>query len=353
MKRPLTITLAAFALVAATVPVPSRKLGKTQKIERYGYSIRILEDWTSIPAQPGETTIVGSWKPDQEEVDKRGDWAAWGSELRIVRFPGGGPTTGGEKAGADDKDEKEDVATTKGVEDYLEDEYEGARLRCTPTKFKAGSAKRKLHGELLEFTKGSSFVLAVLFKEQDWEWGIFYEAHEDYYEKEFKKVYLKSLKTFRVFEAKGAPVYTVPKNVDKSKLSDDQLRESIKAGIAGNPGWWGARHRELRLLVQHDQEESDQDARQGDRDAPREGLREAVPADQADHDDLHRARVLGSVRVPPVRRPGRFGWLLERAQGRARAVRQLRRRVEGEEQEVHEVGDVPRGVPPVHPLRRR
>ncbi|MEC7583032.1 MAG: hypothetical protein VYE77_01830 [Planctomycetota bacterium] len=249
----LVASLLLGSAEAPTHPTFGRKLGKAQKIEKYGYSIRIIERWSSVPQKPGVTPVVGSWQPDQEDINLRGDWSAFGCELKIVRFKTPGALTGSKEEIDKEKEKREKEKrehqlqrelrrisgsfTSRTLDEYLEMEYEGARDRSRPQTIKAGRSPRKLKGELLEFTKGSSFVLAALFKEPDWSWGVIYEAHEDYYKKEWADLYKKSLKSFQVFEAKGQ-VNTPTASTDIKSLPEDEKREAIKAGIAGNPGWW-------------------------------------------------------------------------------------------------------------------
>ncbi len=248
----------ASALLLSSVdapnhPVPARKLGKEQEIEEYGYAIRIIERWNSIPQKAEETRVVGSWQPDQKDIQLRGDYSALGCELKVVRFQTPGAVTGSDEEIADaakkrEAEKRREKATSslrgfasrfnpKTVDEYIDANYEGARDRSRPKKIKAGKSPRKLSGELLEFTKGATFVLAAIFKEPDWSWAVIYEAHEDYYEKEWKKLFEKSLKSFRVFEAKGEARRPTALT-DLKKLKGDDKREAIKSSVAGNPGWW-------------------------------------------------------------------------------------------------------------------
>lgn len=257
LARP-TLLVAAFGLLLSSVnapvtPILGRKLGKEQKIMEYGYGIRIIDRWTSIPQKPGEKRVIGSWQPDQKDINLRGDWSAYGSDLKVVRFRTPGALTGSkaeidkeqkrrEKEKSESKRERQRSKfarkfDTRTLDEYLEAEYPGARDRSRPQVIKAGRSPRKLQGELLEFTKGSSFVLAALFKENDWSWGVFYESHEDYYKKEWASLYLKSLKSFRVFEAEGQVNRPVAAK-DMKGMKGEEKREAIKAGIIGNPGWW-------------------------------------------------------------------------------------------------------------------
>jgi len=238
------------SLLAEPGTLGSRKLGRTQKIKRWGYSLRVPKEWLSVPQEPGETRVVGSWKPDQEIVERKWDEASMGCELRIVRFPVKATTTEAKK---DDKAEKKDkkkerernrriskffgAKNAKTLDEFIEQEYEGAKKRYVPRKLKIGSGSSRLTGSSMEFTSGRSFVCAARFREANIEWGIFYEAPEEHYQKEWKKLFLQSIKTFRLFEPEGLPT-TVAPGVAKKDMTPEMRREAIKNQIAGNPGWW-------------------------------------------------------------------------------------------------------------------
>lgn len=258
--QPLKLVLAALAsslllssVAAPDAPMRGRKLGKEQKVDEYGYAIRIIERWASIPQKAEVTHVVGSWKPEMKDIQLRGDYSAMGCELKVVRFRTPGAITGSAEEIEAEKQKREDEkrkarearagrgffrgARARTLDEFIDNTYSGARDRASVKTIKAGKSPRKLKGELLEFTKGSSFVLAALFKENDWSWGVIYEAHEDYYEKEWAKLFKKSLSTFRVYPAKGEsrrPTATT----DLKKLKGDDKREAIKSSISGNPGWW-------------------------------------------------------------------------------------------------------------------
>ena len=80
----LASSLLLSSIDAPNHPVPARKLGKEQEIEEYGYALRIIERWNSIPQKAEETRIVGSWQPDQKDIQLRGDYSALGCELKVV-----------------------------------------------------------------------------------------------------------------------------------------------------------------------------------------------------------------------------------------------------------------------------
>lgn len=245
MRRgPLVVALLCavpFLLCSGEKPDEAlgRKLGKTQKVESWGYSIRVPDTWISVPAKPGETKTVGGWNPDMERAEKRWDIASVGCELAIFRFAVRGAVTGSR---AKEEEDKANVVLGRymtpeqagSLDEFLNARYAG---RFSPEEFVAGRGKSKLKGELLEFTTGQQFICAARFRKDNFDWLVFYAAPEQYYEKEWRKLYIQSLKTFKLFEPTDQPVLAAP-GVDKSKLSRDELREQIKAGIAGSPGWW-------------------------------------------------------------------------------------------------------------------
>lgn len=232
--------------------IPERKLGKTVKIKSWGYSLRTPKDWVSMPQQPGKTRVVGSWSPDQKIVERRWDEASMNCRLKIVRFPVKGVTTGAEETDEEKEAEKKKKEAAKRnrrvskffgarnvetLDDYIEQQYEGAKKRYVPKKIVAGSGKSKLTGQHLEFTSGQSFICAATFRKDDHEWGVFYEASENWYAKEWKKLFIKSIKSFKLFKATGKRTAIAP-GVDSKDLSPADKRVRIKTQIAGNPGWW-------------------------------------------------------------------------------------------------------------------
>ena len=64
-RTKLLLAALAASLLLSSVNAPdtsprARKLGKEQKVDEYGYAIRIIERWASIPQKAEETQIVGS-----------------------------------------------------------------------------------------------------------------------------------------------------------------------------------------------------------------------------------------------------------------------------------------------------
>lgn len=242
-----SLVVVALGISAVSAPMLGRKLGKIQKIKEWGYSLRIPEKWTSVPEQPGETKIVGGWQPDSKEVEKRYDVAAMGCDLKILRYPVKAATT--QSSGKAEEASGREVrvggrtlrvggAPAKTIDEYIENTFEGASKRFVPKKITAGRGSSKLTGRFLEFTSGRRYICMAIFTEDNWDWGILYRAPEDYYKREWEKVYRQSIDSFRLFEPSGERPYAVAPGIDKSKLSPAEKRMAIKAGIAGNPGWW-------------------------------------------------------------------------------------------------------------------
>ena len=109
----LLIAALATSLLLSSVNGPdaqprARKLGKEQKVDEYGYAIRIIERWASIPQKAEETQIVGSWKPEMKDIQLRGDYSAMGCELKVVRFRTPGAVTGSAEEKEAEQKKRED-----------------------------------------------------------------------------------------------------------------------------------------------------------------------------------------------------------------------------------------------------
>jgi len=113
----------------------------------------------------------------------------------------------------------------------------------------------------------------------------------------------------------------------------------------------GRGHRQLPDRLQHTEGELDPAPREAPRGHP-PLLRRAVPARRHGRRRLHRARLQGPGGVPALRRSGGLGRVLEPEVRGARAVRvrEQRQRL-AVRQGGRALRDVPRGLPPVHPLR--
>ena len=82
----------AIAIPSADCPAQGkRELDAVQKIKDWGYAIRPIKGWNSIPAAAGEKFIVGRWKLNIDDLWLRGDYEGWSGgqhcELMIVRIP--------------------------------------------------------------------------------------------------------------------------------------------------------------------------------------------------------------------------------------------------------------------------
>lgn len=244
MRTPTAITalLGATLLVsAAALPNLGRKLGKTEIIKSYGYALRIPEKWKPIPAPPGVNVVVGSWRPDMEEVERKYDIAAAGCAVTIVRFPIRPTiteTTRVKPEGAEKSEEhskSKDPLDAASLREFFDLKFSNATARAQAQEITAGKGKDKLKGQLFEFTYERSYICIAIFNADGVDWGVMYESLEEYYQREWQKIYLESIKSFYLFPAEGE-IATGP--VDRSKMSRDELRKSHKASIAGNPGWW-------------------------------------------------------------------------------------------------------------------
>lgn len=238
-----------FSMIAWTSPVLGDPVLKEQVIKQWGFSLKVVEDWKSMPQEPGEKFVVGGWKCDwQKSLSLRGDESGINAELQIVRVPVteaatvGKEKTDDEKAKeAEDKKKIERVVggnwekktSPKSMEDYLEGNWEGASKRWMEKPVTAG----KLKGRLLEFSAGTSAYAVGIFRDNNIDWGVIYQANEENYKKKWQATYLKSIQSFKLFASEGAQP-TIAAATDLRKLKGDEKRKAVKAGIAGSPGWW-------------------------------------------------------------------------------------------------------------------
>ncbi|MBK9388049.1 MAG: hypothetical protein IPN34_24795 [Planctomycetes bacterium] len=243
----IAATAALFALAAPAEAQKKIELDKAQKIKDWGYEIRTLKGWNSMPAEQEERFTVGRWKLDLTEFQKRGDWESERAgelcELKVIRIAR--ETATGEQPKTDEEKEKEKEreiivpksllkrANIKSFEDWIEAEYEGASKRWERGEFKGA----KMKGELVEFGSSVYHVTIAYFQKDGVDWAVVYTSFEEVYRKTWRDWYLKSLQSFEV-TAKVDPAAAATAKKDVTKLVGNEKREALKASIAGNPGWY-------------------------------------------------------------------------------------------------------------------
>ena len=242
-----------FALVLAPLAfLGPAELGDVQKIKEWGYSIRPIKGWKSTTVETGTKYVVGCWKPDMAELERRGAYEQYNeaqvAELRILRVPLPGTTTAPNKPAEEVKPVSEGSveeavkgavirfgkkAEPKSMEEWIENEYEGAAKRYTKKDIKAGALK----GWSAEWGARAQTICVAVFTGDNVEWGVVYTAFEETYKKNWAEIYLKSIQSFKLFPPEGQPgAATV--NRDITKLEGPAKREAIRASITGNPGWY-------------------------------------------------------------------------------------------------------------------
>ena len=238
--------LAASSCLAQSKP----ELDQPIKIKDWGYSIRPLKVWTSIPVKQEEKFVVGHWKPNLDQARQRGDFdsmvAGQYAELTIIRLPPQGaqtpaadgslanpgpkPPPPSERTGFKDLDKR---LNPKSLEEYIEGTYEGAAKRWTRKPLKGS----KMPGEIVEFGSGANAVTIGIFQHEGVEWGVFYTSFEEEYRKKWQTIYTESIKSFSVYEKVKDDV-AIAARKDPAKLKGDAKRDALKASISGNPGWY-------------------------------------------------------------------------------------------------------------------
>ena len=250
-KLHLVVVFAAGLLASRGLAQGKLELDSTQRIKDWGYAIRPIKGWTSIPANAGDKFIVGRWKANMDNLWLRGDWEGWSGaqhcELLIVRLPLLAAPTAEDPAKAKDKppDLTEGLppelqgevnalkkkGNPKSLDELIEARYEGASKRWTRKVFKVG----KLTGDIIEFGADAKMILIASFRRDNVDWGVVYTAFEETYRKTWQDIYVKSMQSFALFDAANADLGV---RRDTSKLKGEEKRESLKGSIAGNPGWY-------------------------------------------------------------------------------------------------------------------
>jgi hypothetical protein len=250
--RPSPLTWIACACVILCAPALAQskiKLDKEQKIKDWGYSIKTIVDWSSIPADQDNKFCVGRWKLNLDDLRLRGDYDGVRSgsrcDLQIIRIPLQSVTTGAKPAEEEPKEPKEGETRIilsesmkkrlmpKTVIDWIEGTYDGAPKRWVRTPLKGG----KMPGELFEFGSGADAITIGYFQRPGAEWAVVYSSFEESYRKTWQDIYLKSIQTFVVTTDLDPDVAAAARS-DPNKLEGDAKRQALIASIAGNPGWY-------------------------------------------------------------------------------------------------------------------
>lgn len=242
MHVPLLFPFAAMAVAALTVSaVAQRKieLDKEVKVKEWGYVIRPIKGWNSMPGDQEDRHAVGRWKLALDEFEKRGDFEAFQSgqfcELKILRIQVQVETPTG-KEGTESTPLPASLAARfnpKTLEEWIEANYEGAAKRWVRTPLKGG----KMPGDLLEFGSRASHVTIGVFRNLGVEWAVVYTSFEENYRKTWRDMYIKSIQTFQVVENVD-PAVAAATRKDPTQLEGEEKRAALKASIAGKPGWF-------------------------------------------------------------------------------------------------------------------
>ena len=239
------VLLTAGATTSATAVAQKKaKLNRLYKSDDWGYQIRPIKGWNSMPADQEDKYTIGRWKLDTAELEKRGNYEAARAgtycELSIVRIQP--QTLTGE---AKEKDRlREDakanmpkslrkyIGQPKTIDEWIERKFEGASKRWVRKPIKKG----KMKGDWVTFGSGSSNLTIGIFNHMGVEWAVVYRCFEQN-RTQWAKIYMKSLQTFKV--TKNVDPDTVAnRRKDISKLEGEELRAALHDSIKGNPGWY-------------------------------------------------------------------------------------------------------------------
>lgn len=247
LPRSFLFTLfASLLLIAAPDLCAQRKveLDKETKVKEWGYAIRPIKGWNSMPADQDDRLSVGRWKLGLDEFEKRGDWEAMQAgrycELTILRVQPKVETPTAAKEGETPKPTATGAAASlakklnpQTIDEWIEGNYEGASKRWLREPLKGA----KMPGELIEFGSGANAVAIGYFRRLGVEWAVVYTSFEENYRKTWRETFVKSIQSFVVTDNIDANVVAAAKK-DVTKLEGEEKREALKASIAGKAGWY-------------------------------------------------------------------------------------------------------------------
>lgn len=221
MNRPRSLlVLAVSALAIALSPLSAfaaERLGRTVEKPRAGYSVRILDGWQEIPIQPGEEQLVGRFMPERETIR--------GAQFDVYRFDLRPTVTivhSGERKPGDAPIEALD----------LESMIRSRQAEPGEAKPLDGGDGRK--GEYFEVESPWGMTLAVRFRNSRHEYALVYRALGRDYEKDYRSVFLKSARTFRLL--------AIESDAGLGEVAGMTVRERLRrakhARIEGIPGWY-------------------------------------------------------------------------------------------------------------------
>lgn len=244
VRRSLPLFLASLVALAGGLLAQRKvELDKEFKDKNWGYAIRTIKGWNSMPADQDDRFTVGRWKLSLEDFEKRGDYDSLQSggfcELQILRIqPKIETPTDGQKPA--DTSERTPVPASllaklnvKNLEEWIEANYDGASKRWVRTPLKGG----KMPGDMFEFGSRASHVTIGSFRHLGVEWAVVYTSFEENYRKTWRDIYIKSIQSFQV-TANVNPEIADASRKDPAKLEGEEKRAALKASIDGKPGWF-------------------------------------------------------------------------------------------------------------------
>lgn len=207
----------ALALFASAPAFAAERLGRSVEKPRVGYSVKILGGWAEVPIQPGEEVLVGRFMPERETIR--------GAQFDVYRFDRR-PTVTIEAAG--ERKPGDPPIEALDLESMIRSR------QADPGEAKPIDGADGLKGEYFEVESPWGMTLAVRFQTSRYEFGLVYRALPREYEKDYRSVFLKSARTFRLLAIDAGPALG-----DVAGLTPrERLRSAKHARIEGIPGWY-------------------------------------------------------------------------------------------------------------------
>jgi hypothetical protein len=326
---PLLSARHAGPMAPADLAQKKVELDKEIKIKDWGYQIRPIKGWNTMPADQDDRLHGRPLEADLDRVREARQLRGLPGrrpfcELMIMRIQTQGRDAERQPRRKSGVEGKSALPASLGQEAQPEDhrgvdrrQLGGASEALDPQPLKGG----KMPGEVLEFGSGASTSRSACSAPRR-RVGVVYEAFEENYRKTWRDIYLKSMQTFKVTEKVDPEVAQANGQGHQRSSKGEEKREALKASIAGNPGWYSI-DTKYYVFLSNARPPVRREALARTRDRARavyipnfKPRNEKIP--------LSPVRVFAPSRIPPVRRPQRLGRLLQPVEGRAGAVREVR-----------------------------
>ncbi|HET6201552.1 MAG TPA: hypothetical protein VFI25_01980 [Planctomycetota bacterium] len=225
MFQDLAVVVAALA---AAFP-PAQAGAGLHKDEELGFQMEVPKDWRAVPLAASEKWVVAKYISNRELQSKKEWWSGHTPEMRVILFPTEVTKERGPKV-TKVKDGPTLVKFRSPFSDYksyLKQNAEGGYYVAKEEPTTVNNIEATCLEIRFEKLTVPRHAVAWVFKGEDAEWAVHFEALEDYWEK-LAPDFTRCLRTFKFIPRKGS----VTARAGDNDLDFDSIFEVGKTSIA-------------------------------------------------------------------------------------------------------------------------